>query len=123
MVLVNVRTSPGHTNVSVMTATEGTHSEDVTVSLLLVQLLFCLYYRVHTVWKVREKSIKIRVGQGKSGKARELFPIEPKGQGKSGKNFEHILRRVFISSVLPACCCRPTKSRSKSVNQCLFRVC
>ena len=29
----------------------------------------------------------------------ELFPIEPKGQGKSGENFEHILRRVFISSI------------------------
>ena len=34
--------------------------------------------RVHTVWKVREKSINIKVGQGKSGKVRE-------SQGKSGK--------------------------------------
>ena len=37
-------------------------------------------YRVHTVWKVREKSIKIRVGQGKSGKVRE-------SQGKSWNFF------------------------------------
>ena len=79
--------------------------------------------RVQTVWKVREKSIKSKVGQGKSGKVREsqgIFSIEPKSQGKSGKSFEHILRRVFISSVLPPCYCRPIKSRLKSVNQCLI---
>ena len=88
-----------------------------------VMVMLGEYCRVHTVWKVREKSINIKVGQGKSGKVRELFSLEQKSQGKSGKNFEYILRRVFICSVLPACYCRPIKSRSKSVNQCLIRGC
>ena len=38
------------------------------------------------------------VDQGKSGKV-EIFIKEPKDQGKSGKNSEHILWQVFISSV------------------------
>ena len=84
-------------------------------------MLLSKHNRAHTVWKVKEKSIKIKVGQGKSGKARERFSIEPEGQGKSGENFEHIPRRVFVSSVLPACYCRPIKSHSKSVDQCLIR--
>ena len=36
---------------------------------------------------VREKSIKIWAGQGKSWKVREFFSRKQKGQGKSGENF------------------------------------
>ena len=42
------------------------------------------------VWKVREKSIKIRVGQGKSGKVREshgTFVYRAKRSGKVREKF------------------------------------
>ena len=46
--------------------------------------------RVHTVWKVREKSINIKVGQGKSGKVREsqgTFFYRAKKSGKVREKF------------------------------------
>ena len=46
------------------------------------------YYRVHTVWKVREESICFKRGQGKSGKVREIERFYIKSQGKSGKSFQ-----------------------------------
>ena len=45
----------------------------------------CNYYRVHTVWKVREESTFYTSGHGQSGKVSEFENFSIKSQRKSEK--------------------------------------